>query len=247
MATSRCSSFRKVAFAAAAAIALLGAASTTVEQVGRTRAAIVLPDGKIAGSVIIIPGGTTEQTIDADGNGSNDGNFVMRIRTSFVDAGYAIAYLEQPADLRAIIARMRKVARPVFLLSTSNGTGVAAANAANLGADGPDGVVLTSTVTRTSRKFSHSAADANVEKITVPVLFIHNTNDGCSVSPASGVAQLMARFPKGADVTRIDVTSPVTGNDPCEPFSAHGYMGIEGDVTSKILAWMRAHGAQGTD
>jgi hypothetical protein len=37
----------------------------------------------------------------------------------------------------------------------------------------------------------------------------------------------------------------VTGNDPCEPFSAHGYMGIEDAVAGKILAWMRAHGAQG--
>jgi hypothetical protein len=205
----------------------------------------VLPDAAPVGSVIIIPGGTTEQTIDANGNGSNSSNFVMRIRQSFVSAGFAIAYLEDPGDLRGIIARMRKVARPVFLLSTSNGTAVAAESAANLGADGPDGVVLTSTVTRSSKRISHSAADANVGKIAVPVLFIHNTNDGCSVSPISGVAPLIARFPKGADVTRIDVTSPVTGNDPCEPFSAHGYLGIEADVANKILAWMRAHGAQG--
>jgi pimeloyl-ACP methyl ester carboxylesterase len=228
-----------------AAVALLGAASTTVENVGRTRAAIVLPDVTPVGSVIVIPGGTTLQTIDADGNGSNGANFVMRIRSAFVTAGFAIAYLEDPSDLRPIIARMRKVARPVFLLATSNGTSVAARNAANLGADGPDGVVLTSTVTLSSRKFSESAASADVGKIAVPVLFVHNTNDGCSVSPIAGVAPLMARFAKGTDVTRIDVTSPVTGNDPCEPFSAHGYMGIEDDVAGKILAWMRAHGAQG--
>jgi pimeloyl-ACP methyl ester carboxylesterase len=237
--------FGRAVIAAVAAVALLGAGSTTVERVGRTRAAIILPDTTPAGSVIIIPGGTTEQTIDANGEGSNSSNFVMRIRSAFVDAGYAIAYLEDPGDLRPIIARMRKAARPVFLLSTSNGTSVAASNAANLGTDGPDGVVLTSTVTLASRKFSESAASANVGKITVPVLFVHNTNDGCSVSPIAGIAPLMARFPKGSDLTRIDVTSPVTGNDPCEPFSAHGYMGIEGDVAGKILAWMRAHGAQG--
>jgi hypothetical protein len=210
--------FRSAVIGALAAVVLLGAASTTVERVGRTRAAIVLPDGAPVGSVIIIPGGTTEQTIDVDGNGSNGTNFVMRIRQSFVTAGFAIAYLEDPSDLRGIIARMRKVARPVFLLSTSNGTAVAAENAAHLGTDGPDGA---------------------------PVLLIHNINDGCSVSPISGIAPLAARFPKGTDVTRIDVTSPVTGNDPCEPFSAHGYMGIDADVAGKILAWMRAHGAQG--
>jgi hypothetical protein len=29
----------------------------------------------------------------------------------------------------------------------------------------------------------------------------------------------MARFPKGAEVTRIDVTSAATGNDPCGPLA----------------------------
>jgi len=129
---------------AACAIALLGA-SPAVEQLGGTRAAIVLPGGKPAGSVILIPGGTTLQTIEADGSGSNAGNFV--------------------------VARMRGIARPVFFLATSNGTGVA----------------------------------------------------------------------------RIDVTGPVTGNDPREPFSAHGYDGVETDVTAAILAWMHAHSAQGTN
>jgi pimeloyl-ACP methyl ester carboxylesterase len=105
---------------------------------------------------------------------------------------------------------------------------------------------LTSTVTRTSAELTRTAATVDVGKITVPVLFIHNTNDSCFASPPSGVAPLMARFPKTADVTRIDVTSPVTGYDPCEPFSAHGYMGIEDAVTARIVAWMRAHGAQGS-
>jgi hypothetical protein len=214
-----------------------------VEQAGHTRAAIVLPDGPPAGSIILIPGGTTLQKIDAAGNGSNSGNFVMRIRDSLLAAGFAIAYVGDPTDLRAIIARMRTVKRPVFLISTSNGTRVAAANAAALGADGPDGIVLTSTVTKGGLQYPESAASVNVSKITVPVLFVHNTNDGCSYAPPGGIAGMIARFPKGADVTRIDVTSTTLAGDPCEPYSPHGYLGIESDVTAKIVAWMRAHGA----
>jgi len=226
-----------------ALIALLGAGSTTVEPVGRTRVAIVLPDAAPIGSVILIPGGTTLQKISADGEGSNGGNFVMRIRPELLAAGFAIAYLEDPTNLGPIVARMRTVKRPVFLLSTSNGTGVAAANAASLGAQGPDGVVLTSTVTQSTRQNAHPASSVDVRKITAPVLFVHNMNDGCFASPPRGIAPLMARFANGADVTRIDVTSPVTGNDPCEPYSAHGYLGIEDAVTAQIVAWMRAHGA----
>lgn len=235
----------KVVFAACAAIALCGAAGTTVEQVGHTRAAIVLPDDQPIGSVILIPGGTTLQSIDPDGAPGNKGNFVMRIRGAFTRAGYAVAYVADPGDLGPLIRRMRSVARPVFFLATSNGTGVAAANAARLGSDGPDGIILTSTVTGRGR-ISQPVTAAYAAKITVPVLFVHNRNDGCSVSPPSGIAALIAGFPKGTDVTRIDVTSPVTGNDPCEPYSAHGYDGIETDVTAQILAWMHAHGAQGT-
>jgi hypothetical protein len=217
-----------------------------VEQVGGQRVAIVLPDGPPAGSVILIPGGSTTQKIGADGEGSNGGNFVMRIRALLLRAGFALAYVEDPADLRALVARMRAVKRPVFFLSTSNGTAVAARNAANLGADGPDGVVLTSTVTKMSQRFPFNATSVNLAKITVPVLFVENTNDGCSAAPPAGVNGLMARFPKGADVTRIDVTSSELIGDPCEPYSPHGYLGIEIDVTNQIMTWMRAHGAAST-
>jgi pimeloyl-ACP methyl ester carboxylesterase len=233
--------FRSRLVALVTALVLLGAAGVpAVEQVGRTRAAIVLPYTDPAGSVILVPGGTTLLTIYPDGS-SNSDNFVMRIRTGLLSAGFAIAYVEDPGDLRAIIARMRTVKRPVFLLATSNGTAVAVKNTVALGADGPDGLVLTSTVTKTSKRFTYNAASVDIGKITVPVLFVHNTNDGCSVAPPSGIAPLMGRFPNASDVTRIDVTSAPTSNDPCGPLAPHGYFGIEDDVTAKIVAWMRAH------
>lgn len=210
------------------------------------RAAIVLPDGAPAGSVILIPGGSTLLAIRDDGEMSPNGNFVLRVRSDFLNAGFAIAYLEDPSDLRPAIARMRGIARPVFLLSTSNGTAVAARVAATYGADGPDGVVLTSTVTKSSRMLANSAAAADVRRIPVPVLFVHNRNDGCFVSPPAGVTALIARFPPGADVTRIDVASDESMSDPCEALSPHGYLGIETEVAGKIVAWMRAHGARGT-
>ena len=231
-------------FAALAGVVLLGASAPQIERLGKVRTAIVLPNGAPLGSVILIPGGTTTQTIAADGAPGNASNFVIRIRGDLADAGFAIAYVEDPSDLRPVIARMRAIARPVFLLGTSNGTAVETRIASTLGADGPDGVVLTSTVTRSSRQFPYSAAAADVRRIAVPVLFVHNRNDGCSVSPPSGIAPLMARFAPGADVTRIDVASDKILGDPCEPLSPHGYLGIESDVTAKIVAWMKAHGAR---
>jgi hypothetical protein len=235
--------FLRFIAALCAAGLLLAAGTPSVEIVGGTRAAIVLPDAPPVGSIVLIPGGTTLQKIDAAGNGSNTGNFVMRIRPALLDAGFALAYLENPADLRAIIARMRSVKRPVFLLSTSNGTAVAAKNAVALGASGPDGIVLTSTVTVPTRLDPSPASTVAVEKIAVPVLFVHNTNDGCPYAPWGGIAPLMARFSKTTDVTRIDVTSTRVASGPCDPFAPHGYLGIEDDVAAQIVAWMRAHSA----
>jgi hypothetical protein len=231
--------------ACAAALALLAAGPPSVEQLGHTRAAVVLPDGPPAGSIVLLPGGTTLLKIDAAGN-TDSGNFVIRIRQALVAAGFAIVYLEDPGDLRPVVARMRAIARPVFFLGTSNGTAVAARAAAALGSDGPDGLVLTSTVTGTSNQYPYAVTPALAAHIAVPVLFVHNRNDGCRVSPPAAIAGLIARFPSGSDVTRIDVSSAATPNDPCGPFAPHGYLGIEGDVTAAIVEWMRAHGAQGT-
>jgi pimeloyl-ACP methyl ester carboxylesterase len=231
--------------AAIAAVALLGAGTPPVERLGATRAAIVLPAGQPAGSVILLPGGTTRTRIGPDGT-TDSGNFVIRIRQSFVDAGFAIVYVADPSDLAPVVARMRSIARPVFYVGTSNGTTVAARSAAALGAAGPDGIVLTSTVTGTSGQYPYNAAQADLSRIAVPVLFVHNRNDDCPVSPAGGLAGLMARLPPATSVTRIDFSSDRTPQDPCGPFSPHGYLGIEDQVAAAIVAWMRAHGAQGT-
>jgi hypothetical protein len=179
------------------------------------------------------------------GRPSLGGNFVIRVRAEFVAAGYAIAYLEDPRDLRPAVERMRRVARPVFVVSTSNGTIVAARNAAALGADGPDGLVLTSTVTRSSFQTPRSVGDLNLRGLRIPVLFVHNANDGCSVSPPAGIAGVIRALGPTADVTRIDDASTELRGSPCEPFSPHGYLGIEDQVVAKIVAWMRAHAAPG--
>lgn len=231
--------------AALALAALLAAGAPQVETVGRTRAAIVLPDGPPAGSAILLPGGTTRLTIDSRGE-TDSGNFLLRIRGAFLDAGFAIAYVEDPADLAPLVARMRRIARPVFYIGTSNGTTVAVHSAADLGSRGPDGIVLTSTVTATSKQFPETAATADLRKIGVPVLFVHNRNDDCRSSPPGGLLGLLARLPRTTSTARIDVASDRTASDPCGPFSPHGYLGIEDAVAERIVAWMRAHGAQGT-
>jgi hypothetical protein len=65
---------------------------------------------------------------------------------------------------------------------------------ATLGADGPDGLILTSTVTEFAPPIGMSVADVDVSRLAMPVLFVHNANDACRVSPPAGVAPLAARI-----------------------------------------------------
>jgi hypothetical protein len=238
----------RAAFAIAVlAVALLGA-STTVESLAGRRMAIMLPDSAPIASVILVPGGTTLQRIAADGAGSNSGNAVMRIRKQLLAANFALAYLDDPRDLRAPIARMRAIKRPVFLLATSNGTVVSMANAVRLGTDGPDGLVLTSTVTGYSKPLNTSVDSIDVAKIAVPVFFLHNTGDRCRVSPPDGIDPLIARFKGTTDISSSYLTSDQSGpvnttnaELQCSPQSPHGYMGIDDEMAAKVITWMTAH------
>lgn len=232
---------RRLLQCAVAAAALCAAGAPPVERVGVTRIAIELPDAPPVASVLLVPGGTTRMSIASDGAPSNKVNFVIRTRDMLLDAGFAVAYVEDPTDLGPAIARLRALGRPVFLLGTSNGSTPVLRAAATLGAGGPDGAILTSTVTRFSVQGGGSAGDVDVRRVRVPVLLVHNRNDACFVSPASAIPGLAARFPAGLDVTQIVVASDGRADsDECGPLAPHGFYGIEAEVIGRIVDWIRA-------
>lgn len=216
-------------------------AGPAVEQVGRVRMAIAVPDGAPIASVLLIPGATTLLKIDPAGDMDNSSNFVIRIRDLLLRAGFAIAYVEDPSDLRGAIARLAGLrGRSSCFRRAAERSSRCATRV--LGDAGPHGIILTSLVSRTSKSESGSVNDVNVSRLAVPALLIANRNDTCSVTPAAGMAALAARFPKGADVTTSTFeSSQMIGTDACEPASPHGYLGIENEVTGRIVAWMRAH------
>ena len=196
---------------------------------------LVRPDTMPAkGVVLLIPGGSTLLRLGPNGE-TKSTNFVIRTRQLLLDAGYAIAYMDNPADLREPIHRLRAIGRPVVLLSTSRGTIVAADNAARLGADGPDLVVLTSPVTIGPR----SLGDFDARALKIPTLVTANDDDTCRASPPGEAAALALRL--GANGNFMHFASSGAIGDVCEPFSPHGYLGIESDVMNAILAWISAH------
>jgi pimeloyl-ACP methyl ester carboxylesterase len=226
---------------ALATAAAASASSSEVVDLGHNKAIIYHPDAAPVGSAILVVGGTTKLSIVGDGsNLEQNTNFLARTRLDYVNAGFVTALAENSDDLRPLIARLRAVAPPVFVIGTSNGTIVTVANATRPGGGGPDGIVLTSTVTRSGQLFSRPATDYPLQNLTIPVLLVHNTNDSCRVSPPSGVRAVAAKI-NPALVTIVTVSSTNLVGDPCEPFSPHGYLGIEEQTVSQIIDWMKAH------
>jgi pimeloyl-ACP methyl ester carboxylesterase len=222
------------------------AAAVEVRQIPGGKIAILRPEGTARGSVILIPGSTAQQTISDSGQPGSADNFVIRIRRKFVEAGYAIAYLEDPTDMSAPIAAMRAIARPVVVVATSNGTIVTVDNAVRLGKNGPDAIVLTSTVTKPNVNFSHGVSERELRALRIPVLFIHNTNDICRSSPL-GSTHDVASADKSADFIEVtsDPVSPAV--DQCGTRAPHAYVGIESDVTQRIIDWIAAHASARAD
>jgi hypothetical protein len=182
------------------------------------------------------------------------GNFLIRTVPRFTALGMTVAIVDAPSDqsnglsdtfrmsaehatdVTAVIAAMRQQAAvPVWLVGTSRGTISAAALGARLQPPLIAGVVLTSTVWRSA------IPQVSLETIPVPVLVVHNQDDGCFLSPFADAAPGFARLRAAPAKQLIVVSGGTSHSAPCEALSPHGYYHIEGKVVPPIVAWIKAH------
>jgi len=222
-------------------LALAGAAASAattpqVVQLTGERLVLEVPDGPPRGGILLIPGGSMRVTIDPQG-GTTSTNFVIRTREQYVAAGYAVGFLDDPRDVGAALAKLRAIAQPVAIVSTSRGTLLAAQAAATLGPGGPDLLVLTSPITATSRTIAQTLFDVGAARLRMPTLVVVNDHDGCAVSPPGEAGRFAKRLPQG---TFLRFNSTQATSDDCEPLSPHGYLGIEDDVVAQIVHWLQS-------
>jgi pimeloyl-ACP methyl ester carboxylesterase len=250
-----------VALPASAARAADEEVRTIPTRPGITQSFLLLrPAGAPVASVIIFAGGDGNLAMTADGITQLQGNFLVRTRMRWVREGFLVAVLDQPSDrknglwnfrttaehatdVKQAIAAMREIARaPVWLVGTSMGSLSVANAAARLAEGGPDGIVLTSSVTETSKMSYETTRHAGLGDIRVPTLVVHHKDDTCRASPYSGAEDILKAL-KRAPVKELMVFeggSPAI-SAPCEAKAPHGYLGIEAQVVSAIGAWIRAH------
>lgn len=237
---------------------------------GVTQAFLGTPvQGKPVATVILLPGSpgtlfkrTGSGQIQRDAAGVPaiyGGNFLIRTRHAFAAASFLVFSVDVPSDhlggvdpfrgtaehaqdIAAVIAYARQQAPvPVWLVGTSMGT-ISAANAgARLKTGGPDGLVLTSSMTAATKHNESVDVAVDVGAITIPTLFVHNKEDGCVAATFGGVASLMDKFKRSPRKELIAVSggSPPQ-SDPCQAFSRHGYLGIEDEVVGDIARWIKS-------
>lgn len=188
-----------------------------------------------------------------------DNNFLVRSRALFAEQGLAVAVLDVPsdrqrppflegfrqtaehaADLKATLAWLRSQSGlPVWLVGTSRGTQSVAFVATELaGPEGPDGIVLSSSILADER--SRAVPAMPLERIRVPVLVLHHERDGCRLCAFSQVPALMDGLKSSPRKQLLAFTGGVSEGDPCHAMAHHGFNGIEADVVRQAAAWMLA-------
>ncbi len=230
-------------------------------RAGVTQRMIVIAPPAPKAAVILLAGGHGGLQITPQGTMKwGEGTFVVRTRQMFADQGLFVAVVDAPsdqqnepflsgrrqlpnhvADLKAVIAWVRDRAKvPVWLVGTSRGTQSAGYIATQLtGSDGPDGIVLTSTIL--ADKSSRAVPKMELKKIQIPVLVVHHESDGCNLCSFRDIPALMDGLTATRKKELLAFRDGQTQGDPCKALAYHGFNGIEREVVERTAQWIFAN------
>ena len=233
---------------------------------GTTQAFVLIKPDRPVASVMLFAGGHGALGLtSASSMKWGEGNFLVRSRDKFSAHDLMVAVVDAPsdqkqgmnaifrmsgahaADIGAVAAYLKQQAGvPVWLIGTSMGTFSAAGGA--IAGHGIDGLVLTSTITRSRPEWkiaqSHRDGVSSMElkAIAVPTLIVSHRDDGCSVTPASDAPKLRNHLTRArkVDIALLDGGDPPR-SEPCEAKSQHGFLGIESRAVSTIATFIKTN------
>lgn len=207
-------------------------------------------------SAVLFQGGSGSVGIFSNGS-MRDENFLSGGAHRFTQNGISVVIPDVPSDRRtlddfrdtpehaqdnaALIAFLRQQAKvPVWAIGTSNGSLSAAAASTHLKDKGPDGLVLTSSVTIASVAAAHSVLAAPLHEVKVPVLLVHHKQDRCRVTPYDAMPGLIAALKSAKKVELITEEGGSGTGNPCYT-GYHQFLGIEAAVTKDIADWIKRY------
>ena len=215
------------------------------------------------GSVVLMAGGDGVLDLDSQGRiGSGlSGNHLVRTRSLYMQAGYAVFVPDVAADLKgtnnyrfgrayaqdvaAVVAAAREVARPVAIIGTSRGALAVASVFTRQSAVMPDAAVISSGVLMGNEGKGGSASTVgDVMEIRVPVLLLRHRLDACRASApadADKFKEMLTRSPK-VDVVTLEGGGPRSKTaDPCGAAHYHGFWGIDDQAVAATVKWLAAN------
>lgn len=215
------------------------------------------PDN-LKANLILFAGGKGKIKLDNGDYESND-NFLVRSRQLFLDKGFTTILIDAPSDrqdrtgmlkgfrnsqehvkdIEVVIDYIRTInSKPIWLIGTSRGTESAAYAAVHLN-NKINGVVLTSSISKTNKKGT-SVTDLALDRITVPILAVHHKDDKCKTTKPKVVKAIKNKSYNSSNV-RIKMFSggdePINKN-PCKAKTYHGFLGIESEVVKSITEFI---------
>ncbi len=151
-------------------------------------------------------------------------------------------------DIKAISSYLKNEANiPIWLVGHSMGT-FSASNGAIHIKDGVDGLVLLSSVTRKPPKWKTFKAYPNgiltmgFDKITVPTLIAFHKDDKCPGSPAMDAPEIKKALVNSPAVEVVYFSGgKKPGPEPCHWKATHGFYGIENQVVSAIVDFIKSN------
>ena len=227
---------------------------------GVTQRFLVLAPEKAKAVAILFAGGHGGLQIGKEGNLSwGAKNFLVRTQRIFTEQGVMTILIDAPSDRQSspflsgfrqkpehvtdvlsVIAwvREKQPKLPVWLVGTSRGTQSAAFIATELAGkpDGPDGIVLTSTILSDGK--GRAVPEMPLEKLSIPVLVVHHKQDGCTHCDYKKAPLLLEKLSVSRRKELLPVDGGIDVGDPCEAMAYHGFDGIETDVIERVVAWM---------
>ena len=226
---------------------------------GVTQSFLLLrPSDKPSATVILFAGGHGRLELSQHKIGWGETNFLVRNRERFCRQALLVGVIDAPSDrpqglsnfrttsahaedVRHVIKKLREIGNvPVWLVGTSMGTVSAANAAARLKVGGPDGLVLTSTVTKETKQVTETINNVRLKDIRVPTLVVHHRQDGCVVTPYELARSLMRSLTQAPKKELLTVEGgDLSVLDPCEPMSYHGFLGLDGEVVTAIASWIK--------
>jgi pimeloyl-ACP methyl ester carboxylesterase len=228
---------------------------------GVTQRMLVLSPQAPKAAVVLFAGGHGGLHIYSNGSFNwGEGNFLVRTRQLFAGHDLLVVVVDAPsdrqrlpylagfrqtpehaADIKAVVAWVREQAKvPVWLVGTSRGTQSAAYVATELaGTEGPDGIVLTSTIL-TDTPGNRPVPGMPLERLRIPVLVVHHEGDACKYCLFRDVPGLMDKLGAAPRKQLLAIKDGNDRGDPCEAFAYHGFNGLEGEVVAQIAKWIIA-------